>query len=134
MIADWLRPNRVDEGPEYPRDLGKDVSNFRRDAKPGLAGLSRMARRGYGNAVLAAFLRMQRTALRREKPGRDVHCASGTNYNTGEAILEAVRKQNRSAMFANLAFDQVVANEKYAEAMKAKRAAMARPIEMKRAA
>jgi hypothetical protein len=107
-------------GPEYPRELGKDVANFRKLARHGLGELSRMSRRGYGNAVLAAIRAKQRQELQRELPSHNVGCPSGTNHNNGRDILKAVAAQNRAACLAKGDFDQAEANAKYEEAMKAK--------------
>ncbi len=112
-------------GPEYPRELGKDVANFRKLASHGLGELPRMARRGYGNAVLSAIRAKQASALKTAAvPGRTVHCASGTNHTTGHDILKAVRAQHRAASVAQGPFDQNEANRKYAEAMEEKHGAV----------
>jgi hypothetical protein len=120
----------ADSGPEYPRELGKDIASFRKLGRHGLRELSIMARRGYGNAVLTAIRGKQKQALQRELPSHNVHCASGTNHSTGREILKAVAAQHRAASLAKGAFHQALANEKYEAAMKAKHGA----IEWKEAA
>ena len=114
-----------DSTPEYWGELSKDVANFRKLARHGLADLSRMSRRGYGAAVLVAIAYKQRAALKRELPEHKCECASGTNHNTGKSILAAIRKANATRPYKQAAFNQVVANKKYESAMAEKRARLA---------
>jgi len=72
-------------GPVYP-ELGSTVAKLRRGAD----------RRAHGAAVLAAIVRLQRSALARATPSHSVHCASGSNHNKGAAILRAVAASNRA--------------------------------------
>jgi len=74
-------------GPIYPK-LGNGVAKFRRRK------LSAASKKEYGAAVLNAVRALQASELARIKPGRNVHCASGTNYTTGEEILAAIRRQH----------------------------------------
>jgi hypothetical protein len=111
-----------DSTPEYWGELSKDVSNFRKLARHGLADLSRMSRRGYGAAVLVAIAYKQRAALKRETPEHKCECASGTNHNTGKSILAAIKKANAARLYRQATFNQVVASEKYETAMTEKRA------------
>ena len=114
-----------DSTPEYWGELSKDVANFRKLARHGLADLSRMSRRGYGAAVLVAIAYKQRAALKRELPEHKCECASGTNHNTGRSILAAIKKANATRPYKQGAFDQVIANKKYETAMTEKRARLA---------
>lgn len=96
--------------PEYP-NLGATVARLRRGDD----------RKAHGAAVLEAIRRLQQGTINRETPSHNVHCASGTNHNTGNAILAAVAKQNRAT---SLKFRSLTAGEwkeKYDEAMKEKR-------------
>ena len=111
--------------PEYWGELSKDVSNFRKLARHGLADLSRMSRRGYGAAVLVAIAYKQRAALKRELPEHKCECASGTNHNTGKSILAAIKKANATRLYRQGVFDQLVAIKKYETAMTEKRARIA---------
>ncbi len=88
-------------GPDYPA-LGAAVAKWRAKARDGLQTLSREERRAYGEAVERAILALQRQeAMRGLMPiTPKVRCASGTAHNTGEAIEEAVRKQQRDALLA----------------------------------
>ena len=115
-----------DSTPEYWGELSKDVANFRKLARHGLADLSRMSRRGYGAAVLVAIAYKQRAALKREVgAAHKCECASGTNHNTGRSILAAIKKANATRPYKQGAFDQVIANKKYETAMTEKRARLA---------
>jgi hypothetical protein len=84
-------------GPLYPRLPG--VERHRRAAKKGLKHLSLEERHRYGEAVERAILALQRQECRRgiSESSRS-NCASGTAYNTGAAIHEAIRQQQRNAL------------------------------------
>ena len=89
-----------DEGPEYNIDSAA-LKKFRHRARKGLATLSRVDRQAYGAAIEAAVLSAQRMALRRAAPSMPrPNCASGTLHNTGEAIIKAIREQQRAALLA----------------------------------
>jgi hypothetical protein len=68
---------------------------------PTLAGLDRYRRapdpdrRAYGQAVLSAIRALQARELARELPTHPCPCASGVWESDGQAILRAVRAQNR---------------------------------------
>lgn len=70
---------------------------------PHLTGLDRYRRdpdadrRAYGAAVLSAIRALQARELARELPTHPCPCASGTWESDGQAILRAVRAQNRRA-------------------------------------
>lgn len=90
-------------GPEYPKELGATVAKFRRKARKGLGKLSSAERRAYGNAVHAAILSKQRSALSRVTSTYRPNCASGTSYSDGREISAAVRRQHESALRAHVA-------------------------------
>ena len=71
----------------YPHLAGLD--RYRRDPDPD--------RRAYGQAVLSAIRALQARELARELPTHPCPCASGTWESDGQAILRAVRAQNRRA-------------------------------------
>jgi hypothetical protein len=71
--------------PDYPHLSGLD--KYRRAADPD--------RQAYGRAVMAAVRALQRRELAREAPPHPCPCASGTWESDGQAILAAVRQQNR---------------------------------------
>jgi len=52
-------------------------------------------RRAYGAVVLSAIRALQARELARELPSHPCPCASGTWESDGQAILRAVRAQNR---------------------------------------
>jgi hypothetical protein len=70
---------------------------------PKLAGLDRYRRnpdadrRAYGQAVLSAIRALQARELARKLPTHPCPCASGVWESDGQAILRAVRAQNRRA-------------------------------------
>jgi len=70
---------------------------------PKLAGLDRYRRapdpdrRAYGQAVMAAIRALQARELARVLPSHPCPCASGVWESDGQAILRAVRAQNRRA-------------------------------------
>ena len=82
-----------------------DKRGFYADQKPypKLAGLDRYRRnpdadrRAYGQAVLSAIRALQARELARELPSHPCPCASGVWDSDGQAILRAVRAQNRRA-------------------------------------
>jgi len=121
-------------GPEYPA-LGKDVLAFRKLAEKegGLKALSIMARKAYGNAVLNAVRKLQAASLRKVFVEKPAHCASGTNFNSGKAILAAVAAQNAAKAKTLGIFNQQAANMKYEAAMALKQA-LAAQAEFKQAA
>jgi hypothetical protein len=88
-------------GPDYPQ-LGATVAKWRAKARDGLAQLTREERHAYGEAVEKAIRALQRQEAQRGlwPTTPKCHCASGTAHNTGEAIDEAVRKQQRDALAA----------------------------------
>jgi len=71
--------------PDYPHLLGLD--KYRCAADPD--------RQAYGRAVMAAVRALQKRELARETPPHPCPCASGTWESDGQAILAAVRQQNR---------------------------------------
>jgi hypothetical protein len=71
-------------GPTYP-DLGASVAKLRRGAD----------RKAHGLAVLTAINAKNRQAHQRVLRSHNVTCASGTNHNTGKAILKAVAQSHR---------------------------------------
>jgi hypothetical protein len=71
--------------PGYPALPGLD--KYRRATDPD--------RHAYGQAVMAAVRALQRRELAREAPPHPCPCASGTWESDGQAILAAVRQQNR---------------------------------------
>ena len=83
------------ENPSYPK-LGPTVQKWRNLASQ--RPLDREERLAYGEAVHRAFI-----ALRRPKASSEANfkpqCASGTWHNNGDAIHEAVRKQNIAAFW-----------------------------------
>jgi hypothetical protein len=89
-------------GPKYP-DLD-GLAKFRSAARHGLQAMEKWERHRYGDAVEKAILRLQRTELMRclENPARGTasNCASRTTHNTGEAIHDAVRQQQRLALLS----------------------------------
>jgi len=88
-------------GPDYPRNLGAAVGKFRAAAKRG--GVTTKAEKHrYGEAVGEAIRALQRRELMAcLKPANPhVNCASGTPYNTGAEIHEALRRQQRNALAA----------------------------------
>jgi hypothetical protein len=83
----------------------KTIADPHADQKsyPTLAGLDRYRRnpdadrRAYGQAVMAAIRALQARELARELPTHPCPCASGIWDADGQAILRAVRAQNRRA-------------------------------------
>jgi hypothetical protein len=83
----------------------KSIADPHADQKsyPTLAGLDRYRRnpdadrRAYGAAVLSAIRALQARELARELPSHPCPCASGVWASDGQAILRAVRAQNRRA-------------------------------------
>jgi hypothetical protein len=123
-------------GPDYPVNLGTAVAKFRRATKRGgLAALSKAERHAYGAAVEKAILALQRTEAKCGLPpvSPKVNCASGTAYNTGAEIHEAMRRKQRSAL-ANCAAAERRARtpeqwrDMYDRAMKAKRQRECAPV------
>jgi len=82
-----------------------DMNGFYADQKtyPHLTELDRYRRnpdadrRAYGQAVLSAIRALQARELARELPTHSCPCASGVWESDGQAILRAVRAQNRRA-------------------------------------
>jgi hypothetical protein len=82
-----------------------DMNGFYANHKvyPHLTGLDRYRRnpdsdrRAYGQAVMAAIRALQARELARELPTHPCPCASGVWASDGQAILRAVRAQNRRA-------------------------------------
>lgn len=74
-----------DYGPTYPHLTGLDRYRRNPDAD----------RHAYGRAVLAAIRALQARELARELPTHPCPCASGVWDSDGNAILRAVRMQNR---------------------------------------
>ena len=80
-----------------------DMNGFYADQKPypHLTGLDRYRRdpdadrRAYGQAVMAAVRALQARELARVLPSHPCPCASGVWESDGQAILRAVRAQNR---------------------------------------
>jgi hypothetical protein len=108
-------------GPTYP-DLGPSAAKYRRMAINGLATMMVRDRRAYGEAVLTSVRSKQRQELQRELPSHPVHCPSGTNHNTGEAIIKAVQSKHRAALTAAASQERRARTpqkwrEMYAEAM-----------------
>jgi hypothetical protein len=87
--------------PEYPT-LGAAVAKWRWRAREGLQSLTLAERHAYGEAVERAILALQRSQLLRglTPSTPKCHCASGTAHNTGEAIHNAIREQQLSALLA----------------------------------
>jgi hypothetical protein len=87
--------------PEYPT-LGAAVAKWRWRAREGLQSLTLAERHAYGEAVGRAILALQRSELLRglTPATPKCHCASGTAHNTGEAIHNAIREQQRAALLA----------------------------------
>lgn len=117
-------PLKPDTTPLYP-DLGQGVARYRRLAIRGLASMLVTDRRAYGDAVLSAVRSKQRQELQRELPSHPVHCASGTNHNTGDAIIKAMQTKHRAALTAAASQERrarkpEVWKEMYAKAMKEK--------------
>ena len=77
----------IDTTPLYPTLAGLD--RYRRNPDPD--------RRAYGQAVMAAVRALQARELARELPSHPCPCASGVWASDGQAILRAVRAQNRRA-------------------------------------
>jgi len=88
-------------GPEYP-SLGATFAKWRVKARDALRTLTRAEVHAYGEAVERAIVALQRSEAQRglTPMAPKVRCASGTSHNTGEAIHEAVRKQQRDALLA----------------------------------
>jgi hypothetical protein len=88
-------------GPDYP-SLGATVAKWRWRACDGLQSLTREERRAYGEAVERAILALQRSEANQgfSPITPKCRCASGTAHNTGEAIHEAIREQQRAAILA----------------------------------
>jgi hypothetical protein len=114
--------------PDYP-SLGATVAKWRFRAREGLQSLTRDERRAYGDAVERAILALQRSeAQQRLTPvAPKCRCASGTAYNTGEALHQAIREQQRNALLAcaaqiRRARTDVEWREMYEAAMAEKRA------------
>ncbi len=83
-------------------DLGAGVVKFRRLANKfgSIAEMPKSDRRAYAEVVEKAIRAKQRAALVRELPSFKPNCASGTAHTTGEAIHNAVREQQRTALLA----------------------------------
>ena len=84
-------------------------------------------RHAYGLAVETAIRALQRSELQRELPTHNCHCASGTNHNSGAAILKAMQTKPRAALAAapsqeRRAREPHVWQRMYDEAMAEKRA------------
>ena len=88
--------------PDYPRELGPEVSTHRRKANGGLHKLPREQRIAYGDAVERAILRKQRAEFQHAscEPGHKAKCASGTWCTTGATIDAAIKQQHRAALAA----------------------------------
>jgi hypothetical protein len=88
-------------GPAY-NVTGNGLAKYRKQAKAGLAALSRNERHAYGQAVEDAILAMQRREFLRNavEPEQRCHCASGTWHSDGEAIGQAVRDQQNRALLS----------------------------------
>lgn len=82
-----MAKHRHKDGPQYPHLAGLD--RYRRAPDPD--------RRAYGQAVLSAIRALQARELARELPTHPCPCASGVWESDGQAILRAVRAQNRRA-------------------------------------
>jgi hypothetical protein len=117
--------------PEYPT-LGAAVAKWRWRAREGLQSLTVPERHAYGETVERAILALQRRELLRglTPTTPKCHCASGTAHNTGEAIHNAIREQQLSALLAapsqiRRARTNVEWRRMYEEAMAEKRVAIA---------
>jgi hypothetical protein len=117
-------------GPDYP-PLGATVAKWRARARESLQSLTREERRAYGEAVERAILALQRSEANRgfAPITPKVRCASGTAHNTGEAIHQAVREQQRAAILAapaqiRRARSDVELRDMYEAAMAVKRPAI----------
>ncbi len=117
-------------GPVY-NVAGATLVKYRKQAGSGLATLSQVERRAYGEAVERAILAKQRSELQGSmgpiKPR--VRCASGTGHSDGADIHEAIRQQQRNALLAwpgkvRRNRTDVEWRQMYQEAMEAKAAAM----------
>lgn len=79
------------------------LSKYRWLARQGLAALTKEERRAYGSAVEQAILAKQRSELLASL-GRPANpkprCASGTGFSNGADIHEAIKQQQRHALFA----------------------------------
>ena len=82
-----MAKHRHKDGPQYPHLAGLDRYRRNPDAD----------RRAYGQAVLSAIRALQRRELQRAAPSHPCPCASGVWESDGQAILRAVRAQNRRA-------------------------------------
>ena len=125
------KPLKDDNTPPYP-DLGPTVAKFRRLASKGLANMLVSDRRAYADAIETAIRAKQRQELQRELPSHRVRCASGTDFNDGAKIHEAIRRQHRAALLAAPSQERRARKpeewkEMYEEAMKEKRERLAAP-------
>ena len=126
MATTTIRPNEPGN-PPYPA-LGAQVAKFRKIPRDRLTDAQKQA---YSDAIRSAVLSLQRSELQRELPSFKPRCASGTWHTTGEAIHEAVRRQQHAAL---LAYPDKVRRartdcewaEMYEEAMKEKRTSVER--------
>ena len=82
-----MAKHRHKDGPQYPHLAGLDRYRRAPDADP----------RTYGAAVLSAIRTLQTRELARVLPSHPCPCASGVWESDGQAILRAVRAQNRRA-------------------------------------
>lgn len=74
------------------------LRKWRAKAKRSL--LSKEDKQAYGAAVEAAVKASQRAALMRVTAKHRINCASGTEYNNGEEIHAAVKRQQINALLA----------------------------------
>lgn len=126
-----MKPANIPGDPDYPENLGTSVAKFRRMARNGLSDLTHEQRRTYGDKVEKAILAKQRSEFNALGPiNPKSNCASGTTYTTGEAIHEAIKAQQTTALRNYPAQvrrkrTDVEWRSMYDEAMKAKRKAKA---------
>jgi hypothetical protein len=81
--------------PVYP-NLGATVAKLRKRAETVCVVHRAVARREHGLAVLEAIRKLNYQSLQRELPSTNAICASGSNHNTGKAIIAAIRAKHRS--------------------------------------
>ncbi len=80
---------------------GNDLAKHRKQAREGLAALSREERQAYGAAVEAAVLAAQRReAMRACEAKHRPNCASGSWANMPGEVGEATRRQQRASLAA----------------------------------
>ena len=112
------------------------LQKLRWAAHNGLATLTPEQRREYGEAVERAVKSAQRSTLKRAgETERTCHCASRTNHNTGEAIHNAIRAQQRAEMMSwaskiRRARTPAEWESMYEQAMKEKRARQAASLKL----